>query len=154
MAIYGLPYTDHELLVLQNLSIPGWIALALMPKSKLAQKFAVFMAVMAGLVYVAIFATMAVEGKLEDFSLEAFQSLDGLMKAFSKSDMMLLGWMHYVCFDLMVGSWICVDATTRGVPYLLLLPCLFFTLMLGPCGLLMYVILRLPFSGGAKTKAE
>lgn len=51
-----------------------------MPKSKLAQKFAVFMAVMAGLVYVAIFATMAVEGKLEDFSLEAFQSLDGLMK--------------------------------------------------------------------------
>jgi len=34
------------------------------------------------------------------------------------------------------------DARRRGIPHLWLLPCLFFTLMPGPIGLLLYALLR------------
>ena len=78
------------------------------------------------------------------------------VQMFSRSDIMLLGWIHYVAFDLLAGVWICTDATQRDFPHLLLLPVLFFTLMAGPVGLTLYLILRLLFSAkerpAAKTK--
>jgi hypothetical protein len=62
---------------------------------------------------------------------------------------MLAGWTHYIAFDLLAAVWICQDATKRAVPYFLILPCLPLTMMAGPCGLVIYMILRLPF--GTKT---
>ena len=55
---------------------------------------------------------------------------------------MLVGWVHYLVFDLFVGAWIVRDARRRGIHHGLVLPCLFFTLMLGPIGLLLYAGLR------------
>jgi hypothetical protein len=52
------------------------------------------------------------------------------------------GWIHYLIFDLFVGAWEARDARRRGVPHLLLVPCLLFTLMIGPVGLLLYVVVR------------
>lgn len=43
----------------------------------------------------------------------------------------LPAWVHYVAFDLWTGMWMARDAVARGVPQLLLIPCLFGTLMLG-----------------------
>mmetsp|Transcript_10205 Transcript_10205/g.29248 ORF Transcript_10205/g.29248 Transcript_10205/m.29248 type:complete len:158 (-) Transcript_10205:168-641(-) len=146
MAIYGLPYTDDELLFLQNVALPGWIALALMPKNRMAHRFAVFLAVLAGLLYTALMVTMSAEGSLDDFKLETMTSLDGLTKAFTRKELVLAGWIHYVAFDLMAAVWSCQDAAKRDVPHLLLLPVLFFTLMAGPIGLVLYMIVRLPFS--------
>merc|ERR1711976_7489 len=143
--IHGLPYTDHELLVLQNLSLPGWLALALLPKNAWARGFAVLMALLASAVYAALMGSAIYEGKLDSFGLETFQSLDGLVQMFSRTDVMLVGWMHYVAFDLMVGVWICQDAFERGYPHLLLLPVLVFTALAGPGGLLLYALTRLPF---------
>jgi hypothetical protein len=52
------------------------------------------------------------------------------------------GWIHYLIFDLFVGAWEARDARRRGVPHLLLVPCLLATLMIGPVGLLLYVLVR------------
>ena len=41
-----------------------------------------------------------------------------------------------------VGAWESRDAQRRGVPHLLLLPCLVATFMLGPLGLLLYAAVR------------
>jgi len=71
-----------------------------------------------------------------------FGSLAEVVKMFSQPPMVLLGWVHYLAFDLFIGAWELRDARTRGVPHLALLPCLGLTFMLGPVGLLLYFVLR------------
>lgn len=53
-----------------------------------------------------------------------------------------IGWMHFLAFDLFVGRWAYLDAIDRGIPAILMAPILFLTLMLGPLGLLLYLLLR------------
>ena len=45
-------------------------------------------------------------------------------------------------FDLFIGSWEVRDAQAHGISHWLVIPCLFFTFMFGPVGLLLYFILR------------
>ena len=61
---------------------------------------------------------------------------------FSVPQAVLAGWIHYLVFDLFVGAWEVRDAKRLGISHWFILPCLFFTLMLGPIGLLLYFILR------------
>jgi hypothetical protein len=53
-----------------------------------------------------------------------------------------VGWLHFLAFDLFVGRWIYLDGRERGVPAWVMAPVLFLTLMLGPCGFLLYLIVR------------
>ncbi|PNW76247.1 hypothetical protein CHLRE_12g542150v5 [Chlamydomonas reinhardtii] len=87
-----------------------------------------------------------------DFS-EMF-TLEGVSKLLAKKSAALPCWTHYAAFDLWVGRWIATDAMDRGVPQLLLIPCLFLCMMVGPIGLVAYFLLRLPFSGGKKATAS
>ena len=54
----------------------------------------------------------------------------------------VLGWTHYLAFDLFVGLWIARDADAKGFSRLVQLPILFFTLMAGPIGLLLWLVIR------------
>lgn len=71
-----------------------------------------------------------------------FGSLAEVATLFQKEEALLAGWIHYLAFDLFVGMWICKDALERSINRWLVLPCLFFTFMLGPVGLLLYLIVR------------
>lgn len=71
-----------------------------------------------------------------------FRSLYGVMLAFSAPHVVVAGWVHYLVFDLFVGAWETRDALRRGVAHWVLIPCLITTLMIGPVGLLLYVLLR------------
>ena len=71
-----------------------------------------------------------------------FTSLYGVMIGFSAPHIVVAGWIHYLIFDLFVGAWETRDAHRRGVPHLLVVPCLIVTLMIGPVGLLLYVLVR------------
>ena len=68
-----------------------------------------------------------------------FSTLDGVATLFSNRWLLLAGWLHYLAFDLLIGTWEARDARERGVPRLLLVPCLFVTLMFGPAGWLLYM---------------
>jgi hypothetical protein len=54
-----------------------------------------------------------------------------------------VGWIHFLAFDLFVGRWIYLDSRERGLNAFLVAPTLFLTLMAGPFGLLLYLLLRL-----------
>ena len=69
-------------------------------------------------------------------------SLADLKDAFADGGVLLLGWVHYLCFDLFVVAWIFSDARQRGVSHILVAPCLALTLMLGPSGWLAYLLTR------------
>ncbi len=53
-----------------------------------------------------------------------------------------IGWVHFLAFDLFVGRWIYLDSREKNISVWLMAPILFFTLMLGPLGLLSYLLLR------------
>ncbi|MBL9125754.1 MAG: DUF4281 domain-containing protein [Planctomycetaceae bacterium] len=127
--------------VASNLALPGWILLAVAPRWRWSARFVapvVIPGVLAALYAFLIFQGMAASGA--DFS--AFNSLAGVRGLFSQDQVLLAGWVHYLVFDLFVGSWEVRDAQKLGIPHLAVLPCLFFTLMLGPVGWLAYVVLR------------
>ncbi|MBW2547421.1 MAG: DUF4281 domain-containing protein [Deltaproteobacteria bacterium] len=69
-------------------------------------------------------------------------SLYGVMVAFSAPHIVVAAWIHYLIFDLFVGAWEARDAQRRGIPHVLLVPCLLVTMMIGPVGLLLYVLVR------------
>ncbi len=55
---------------------------------------------------------------------------------------MLAGWIHYLAFDLFVGSWEVSDARANGIHHLLVVPCLLATFMAGPIGLALYFAIK------------
>ncbi len=119
-------------------AIFGWLALALAPLNRnYCIAFARGVALLLALAYLAqlLFNTESVEGG-------SFGTLDGIVLLFSSAANTMLGWTHYLAFDLFIGSWQTEDAAKRGVPHWLLLPCLFATLMVGPVGLLLYFAVR------------
>ena len=74
--------------------------------------------------------------------LSSFGSLSGVMSLFQDPKSVMAGWVHYLAFDLWIGSWEIGDARKHGINRWFVLPCLLFTFMLGPVGLLLYLILR------------
>lgn len=72
-----------------------------------------------------------------------FTSLGGVVSLFRSPRATLVGWLHYLAFDLMVGLFILQDANQVGISHWWVLPCLILTLMLGPAGLLLYFLIRI-----------
>ena len=127
--------------IASNVALPGWLLLALLPRWPWSARLIAPVIIPGALaiLYVGlIFSGMATSGS--DFS--AFNSLAGVKGLFAQDKILLAGWIHYLAFDLFVGSWEVRDAQRVGVPHWLVLPCLFLTLMLGPVGWLAYIVLR------------
>ena len=49
-----------------------------------------------------------------------------------------LAWMHFLAFDLFVGRWIFLESQSRDANPFLVSAILALTVMIGPCGLLVY----------------
>jgi Domain of unknown function (DUF4281) len=71
-----------------------------------------------------------------------FTSLRGVMALFATPGGATIGWIHYLAFDLFVGIWIARNADRHAIGRIWQVPVLFFTLMLGPLGLLLYLVVR------------
>jgi ABA DEFICIENT 4-like len=63
-----------------------------------------------------------------------------------------IAWVHFLAFDLFVGRWIYLEGHERQVNPWLMAPVLFLTLMLGPAGFLLYLMVRSVTVTPAKTK--
>ena len=77
----------------------------------------------------------------------SFWSLKGIINLFKTPRIVLAGWVHYLVFDLMVGLFIVSNAAHYNISHWLLLPCLFLTMMFGPTGLMLYLLLRFVLTG-------
>lgn len=122
-----------------QIALPGWLLLMFASNWKWTSRIVV------GFIIVALAATYAFL-VLPMFSPEMFSSfgtLEGVMNLFTDPTAVLVGWIHYLAFDLMVGWFIVFDAQREGINRWFLIPCLLFTFMLGPVGFLMYLLLRL-----------
>ena len=124
--------------ITNSLALLSWIYLAIFPFKPGTSKILIGVSVTllsiayASLVFTAISPT--------DFS--SFSTLDGVMSLMSSPTAALVGWIHYLAFDLMVGLFIAANAAKHGINRWVVLPCFLFTFMLGPFGLLLYLLIR------------
>jgi hypothetical protein len=75
--------------------------------------------------------------------LKNFGSLEGVMNLFQNPKLVLAGWIHYLAFDLLAGLFIKKNSLKHGINHWIVVPCLLLTFMLGPAGLLLYLLIRL-----------
>ena len=71
-----------------------------------------------------------------------FSTLTGVQQLLSTPGGATVGWIHYLAFDLFVGLWVARNADKYGFARWLQIPILLFVLMLGPLGLVLYLLLR------------
>jgi hypothetical protein len=134
-------------------ALGGWLALALLPRREavlggvlwagVALLCAAYTVMFVGLMGGLVDPVRDAAGPAPPFEY----SVDGLKAMFASRGAIVVGWTHYLAFDLFVGLWIARDADTREVGRLVQIPFLFATFMAGPIGLLTWLLLR-----GALTK--
>ncbi|HTT96958.1 MAG TPA: ABA4-like family protein [Rhizomicrobium sp.] len=77
-----------------------------------------------------------------------YTTLPGVMALFDSPTGAVMGWIHYLVFDLFLGAWQARDAAKRRISHWVVVPCLIVTLMAGPIGLALYLGLRLALRRG------
>lgn len=128
----------------------GWIALAILPRRPLVLSAILYLGVaLLCLAYAAMLAGL-LSGML-DGGGPALMAADLarfdvtlLQRLFQAPGGVVLGWTHFLAFDLFIGLWIARDADAKQIGRLWQLPILFVTLMAGPIGLLFWLIVREP----------
>jgi len=134
--------TYDLLFSLINLSVmPAWALLILAPKWSVTETLvhSMLYPLLLGAVYIGGMVLAYMGQGAEGGS---FTTIEGVRTLFSTDVGMIIGWTHYLVFDLFVGAWEARDAQRRGVNHWILVPCLILTFMLGPIGLFLYLILR------------
>jgi hypothetical protein len=87
-------------------------------------------------VYLALFLVNASDAG----GLALDYSPSGVTAFFTDPGLRMLGWVHYLAFDLLVGSWEAEEGHKSGISRPVLSVCLLLTLMLGPAGLVAFLL--------------
>ena len=90
-----------------------------------------------------IYAILVLGSLTEVLPAVAAPTLDGVRDLLGTADGAAAGWAHMIAFDLFVGRWSYLDSRERGIPALVMAPVLLLTILLGPIGLLVYLLVRL-----------
>ena len=121
------------------LAMVSWILIIILPRWRFTAKIVLNGAIPLLLSAAYLVLIVLFFGKAEG----GFDSLANVMKLFTNEWAVLAGWIHYLAFDLFVGSWEVKDAQANGISHWFVIPCLILTFLLGPIGFLLYSILRL-----------
>src|SRR6266851_3862823 len=115
---------DQIFSIVNAIALVAWVLLVVLPRQRWVAGIATAFVVPAffAVAYIAIIVTL-----------------------FSNPWLLLAGWIHYLAFDLFVGSWEVRDARERGIPHLAVVPCLVLTFLFGPAGWLLYIVVRAAF---------
>jgi hypothetical protein len=135
------PVDDRALFPSLNIVLLGYLLLAFAPKWKWTSAITLVLPA----TYSALYASLIVNFLLTDISAMRsvdFGSLDGIVALFSRPDVVMAGWVHYVAFDLLVARYIVFDAIQEGISHIFIIPLIPVTLMLGPIGFLLYSVLK------------
>ena len=124
--------------IVNTIALVAWIALSVAPYNARVQQGALGgVVVMLGVLYAVLFI-----GSFNGAMMKELATLDGLMGLFSNKQAVVLGWTHYLAFDLVAGIYIVRNAQTHEVSSRAIIPFLWLTFMAGPLGWLTYVIFR------------
>ena len=129
---------DRVFSIASAIALLSWLLLAALPRRRWVT------GVVTSKVVPGLFAVLyiGIIGSMFGRTAGGFSSLASVSALFANPWLLLAGWVHYLAFDLLIGTWEVRDAHERGIPHLVVVPCLFLTFMFGPAGWLAYVTVR------------
>lgn len=129
------------------LALCGWVLLALFPRKPLTHSAILYLGVALLCLTYAVLFGLVMSGGLDPIPVTGagkpgFGSIEAVRAIFESDGGVVIGWTHYLAFDLFVGLWIARDADAKQFSRIVQLPILFATLMAGPIGLLLWLFVR------------
>jgi hypothetical protein len=119
---------------------PFWALMILLPGWSWTRR--VIASPLIVLPVVVIYALLVIPAFGEVLPAVAAPTLGGVRDLLGTADGAAAAWAHLIAFDLFVGRWSWLDGRDRGVPALVMSPVLLLTILLGPLGLLVYLLVR------------
>src|SRR5690348_2805057 len=119
-------------------ALAGWALLFLAPRGPRVAAYVLYLCVgLLCLTYTVMFAS-----RFGSIMQGDFRSIEGLKQIFASDAGIVIGWTHYLAFDLFIGQWIAKDADHKGFSRLAQVPILLLTVLAGPIGLLVWLVAR------------
>ncbi|HEX4847051.1 MAG TPA: ABA4-like family protein [Novosphingobium sp.] len=129
------------------LAMAAWAVLAFLPRRPLAHSAVLYLG--TGLLCLIYTVSMALliggavaPGGQPDAGGLDLTSIEGVRRFFLSDAGLVIGWTHYLAFDLFTGLWIARDADAKGFSRIAQLPFLALTFLAGPVGLLLWLVVR------------
>ena len=116
-------------------ALASWAALILLPRwgwLRLILRYAVPATLAVAYTLLAAVYFSRIEGG-------GFNSLAQVKALLGAEPTLLAGWLHYLAFDLFVGTWIAERADALGLSRLIQAPILLVTFLFGPIGYLIFI---------------
>lgn len=130
------------------LALIGWLTLILLPSWQFGKEMVVGLVIfMLSVLYVYL---LSFGRRHDDSGIKAVgnaMTLNGVISLFKSPHIVMVGWVHYLAFDLMVGLFILNDSQLNDISHWFVVPCLIGTFVFGPLGLLAYLVLRMFLTG-------
>ena len=126
-------------------AVAGWIALAALPRNPKILALILYLGIaLLCLAYAVMLGGLLFGGWDAGGPRGStdFTTLAGVMALFDSKGGAVVGWTHYLAFDLFVGMWIARDADQKGFSRIAQLPFLLLTLLTGPVGLFGWLVVR------------
>lgn len=140
----------HSLFSFTNiLAMIAWLLLGFAPRIPLVKSAIMYLGVgILCLTYTVLFVAVT-SGNLDPHVAmgggtvkPGFGSIEEVRAIFLSDGGVVIGWTHYLAFDLFTGMWIAADAENKGFNRWTMLPVLFATFMAGPIGLFLWLVIR------------
>ncbi len=127
----------------------AWVLLAFLPRAALIKSAVLYLGVaLLCLIYTVLF-TLVMSGGVDPvvaagaaMQRPGFSTIAAVRAIFASDGGVVIGWTHYLAFDLFTGLWIANDADNKGFSRVTQVPFLFVTFMAGPIGLFFWLLTR------------
>jgi hypothetical protein len=125
------------------LTVPFWLLMLAVPHWHWTKRVirSCWVVVPVALLYV--FLNLSMIGQL--LPLLVNPTLAGITRLLGSEAGATAAWTHMLTFDLFVGRWVFLDGYERRFSRWLMTPILFFIAMVGPLGLVLYLLIRTVF---------
>jgi hypothetical protein len=122
------------------LVLPFWALMILLPRWRWTQS--IMRSPFVSAAPAALYAALVLPRLGEIWPAISRPTLGGVAGLLGSPAGATIAWAHFLAFDVFAGRWMYLDSQERRVNVWLMAPVLFLTLMLGPVGFLLYLILR------------
>jgi hypothetical protein len=122
------------------LVLPFWALMILLPRWRWTTRILQSPLVSAAPAF--LYAALVLPRLVEIWPAVTRPALSGIAVLLGSPAGATIAWVHFLAFDLLVGRWIYLDSRERRVSAWIMAPVLFLTLMLGPAGFLLYLVVR------------
>lgn len=130
-----------------TLAMAAWVLLILLPRKPLTHSAILYLGVALLCLTYAVCFVAVLSGGLDPVAQPGsgkpgFSTIAGVRAIFQSDGGVVIGWTHYLAFDLFTGLWIARDADAKGFGRLWQVPFLLATFLAGPIGLLAWLVVR------------